>query len=125
MDLTSHPSAVVSILPESSENLEDISGIQTEPNETSDNNSISVERKNSIVQWIPEQVCASEDVASQISSLYIHIHSNEFRGHANGKIGQEEAMMCDCSFDSCNFSSFLIISSRYPILCLWNGFRMY
>jgi hypothetical protein len=47
----------------------------------------------------PDQVCETPDILQAILSRYIHIPTNEFRGHANGKTGQDEAMICDCSFD--------------------------
>lgn len=43
--------------------------------------------------------CASLDILAAIQQKYFHIETNEFRGRTNGRTGQDEAMICDCSFD--------------------------
>ena len=53
----------------------------------------------SIIQGYPDQVCETVEILKEIQTRYAHILSNEFKGRAKGKIGQQEAMVCDCEQD--------------------------
>lgn len=46
------------------------------------------------------QPCANQQILDQVLKRYTHIHTNIFRGGANGKI-QSECMVCDCRFNPC------------------------
>jgi hypothetical protein len=75
----------------------------------------------SFVQGLPEQICETDEILKEISSLYTHILSNEFKGGANGKIGQEEAMVCDCTPDLCKLftRAHLFNSPGSATFCVW------
>jgi hypothetical protein len=91
----------------------------------SNDNSTSVESF-SFVQGLPEQICETDGILTEINALYTHILSNECKGAATGKIGQEEAMICVCSTDSCIFiQNALIYSPRPDLFLLWERIQLY